>query len=260
MTLAVVTGAARGLGAAVTHRFAARGWHVLAVDACLGDVGDGGSPQASTDDLDCVVARDDGLVTPAVVDVRDLAQLSTAVDAAVAQYGPLVAVVAAAAIIDGGADQWDTDPAQLQRLWETDVLGVWHAATATVPHLLDTAAVGEPAAFCAIASAAAHRGLWHLSAYCTVKHAVAGLVQGLAADLKGRGVTVAGVSPGSMDTPMLAATARLYGLDDVADLARSHTTSQPLQADEVAAVVEAACTLGPVVHGTVLQATAGFSE
>ncbi|TWE11947.1 mycofactocin-coupled SDR family oxidoreductase [Rudaeicoccus suwonensis] len=257
MTLAVVTGAASGLGAAVTHRFAARGWHVLAVDACLGD---SGSQGATTTDLDQVVARDSGHVTPAVVDVRDLAQLRAAVDAAVAQHGPLVAVVAAAAIIDGGADQWDTDPEQLRRLWETDVLGVWHAATASVPHLLDGAAGGGSAAFCAIASAAAHRGLWHLSAYCTVKHAVAGLVQGLAADLNGRGVTVTGVSPGSMDTPMLAATARLYGLDDVADLARSHTTGQPLPADEVAAVVEAACTLGPAVHGTVLQATAGFSE
>ena len=37
----------------------------------------------------------------------------------------------------------------------------------------------------AIASAAGERGLWHLAAYCIVKHAVVGLVRGLAADLAG---------------------------------------------------------------------------
>ncbi|GAB3577921.1 mycofactocin-coupled SDR family oxidoreductase [Calidifontibacter terrae] len=257
MTLAVVTGAARGVGAATVARFAERGWTVLAIDGCLGDA-EPGSAQSTTDDLDAVVDAHPNAVIGAVVDVRDLSGLRTAVDCVVGRHGPLVAVVAAAAVIDGGDDQWQTDPELLDRLWRTDVGGVWNTASVTVPHLLAAADAGEQPAFCAVASAAGHRGLWHLSAYCVVKHAVVGLVRGLAADLHGRGITVTGVSPGSTDTDMLAATARIYDLPDVSELARGMTTGRPLRADDIAAVAEAACTLGPAVHGSVLDASAGM--
>lgn len=257
MSLAVVTGAARGVGAATVARFVARGWTVLAVDACLGDR-EPGAAQATEDDLAAVVASHDGRVLGAVVDVRDRAALHAVVDEAVAAHGPLVAVVAAAAIIDGGHDLWLTETAVLDGLWQTDLVGVWNTASATVPHLLAAAGTGQQPAFCAIASAAGHRGLWHLGAYCIVKHAVVGLVRALAADLHGRGVTVAGVSPGSTDTDMLAATARLYALPDVGELAQGQTTNRPLAPEAVARVAEAACTLGPAVHGSVLDATAGM--
>ena len=51
--------------------------------------------------------------------------------------------------------------------------------------------------FVAVASAAAHRGLFHLAAYCASKAACVGLVRALAADLRGTGVTPNVVSPGS---------------------------------------------------------------
>ncbi len=51
------------------------------------------------------------------------------------------------------------------------------------------------------------------------KHAVVGIVRGLAADLVGTGVTACAVSPGSTDTAMLRATAEIYGVD-TADLVR----------------------------------------
>ena len=257
MSLAVVTGAARGMGAATVSRLVARGWTVLALDACLGD-SEPGAVQATQADLDAVVAAHQGRAIGAVVDVRSPEWLRDAIDHAVVEHGPLVAVVAAAAIIDGGDDLWLTDPGVLDRLWETDLVGVLNTAAATVPHLLAAAEAGQQPTFCAIASAAGHRGLWHLGAYCIVKHAVVGLVRGLAADLHGRGVTVVGVSPGSTDTDMLTATAGLYGLSDVAELAQGQTTGRPLSADELAGVVDAACTLGPAVHGSVLDASAGM--
>ena len=89
------------------------------------------------------------------------------------------------------------------------------------------------------------------------KHAVIGVVRGLAADLRGTAVTACAVSPGSTDTAMLAATAEVYGVD-VATLARSQTAGRPLDPDEVAAVVEFGCTAGTVVHGSVLHADGGF--
>ena len=253
--VALVTGAARGIGAAVVRRMVARGCHVHALDACLGE--DGGTPyaQASRGDLEKLVAEAPERVHPVVADVRRPAELAAAVQAILDQHGRLDAVVAAAAVIEGGDALWETDPALADRLWATDAMGVWHTARATVPHLLEG---GRPSSFVAISSAAGDRGLWHLTAYCMAKHAVVGLVRGLAADLRGTNVTVAGVAPGSTDTDMLAATARLYGLPDTSELLTSSQVGRALRPDEVAAVVELAAFAGPVVHGSVLAADGGF--
>jgi NAD(P)-dependent dehydrogenase (short-subunit alcohol dehydrogenase family) len=55
--------------------------------------------------------------------------------------------------------------------------------------------------FVAVASAAGERGLFKLAGYVASKHAVIGIVRGLAADLVGTGLAVMAVSPGSTDTP-----------------------------------------------------------
>ncbi len=257
--VALVTGAARGIGSAVVRRLLARGYVVHALDSCAGAGAGTSYPLAVRADLDAVVALDPARVVPVEADVRDVEALRRVADGVVAAHGSLGVVVAGAAVMAGGSPLWETDPADLRLLWETDAMGVWNTAHATVPHLLRTAAAGRPAAFVAIASAAGERGLWHLAAYCMAKHAVVGAVRGLAADLMGTGVTACVVSPGSTDTPMLQATADLYGVE-VGELAASQTGGRPLSADEVAAVVELGCTAGAAVHGSVLNADGGFTS
>lgn len=257
MSAAIVTGAARGLGACVVRRLVDQGLHVLAVDG--GPLADAPYELGGKGGLDALAVEWGTRVSTLVADAADGAALAAAVVPFVERHGPLVAVVAAAATIEGGDPLWETDADLLERLWHNDVRTVWELASVTVPHLLAAAAEGERAGFVAVASAAAHRGLWHLAAYCTVKHAVLGLVRGLAADLKGTGVTAVAVSPGSMDTPMLAETARIYGITDVAQLAAAQTTGAPLDPDDVAAVIEHACFAGPVLHGGVLHADGGFT-
>ena len=252
--VALVTGAARGIGAAVVRRLLDRGYVVHALDSCAGSTAGTTYPLASRTDLDALVDLDPERVLPVLVDVRDVEAMREAAAGVVAQSGSLDVVVAGAAVLAGGAPLWETDPEDLRMLWEVDALGVWNTAHATVPHLLASRAAPV---FVGIASAAGERGLWHLAAYCMAKHAVVGIVRGLAADLKGTGVTACGVSPGSTDTVMLAATAAAYGVD-VAVLAESQAAGRPLTPDEVAAVVEFACTAGTVVHGSVLNADGGF--
>lgn len=252
--VALVTGAARGIGAAVVRRLLDRGYIVHALDSCAGSTGRTTYPLASRADLDAVVALDPTRVLPVVADVRDVQAMQDAAAGVVAQSGSLDVVVAGAAVLAGGAPLWETDPEDLRLLWEVDALGVWNTAHATVPHLLVSQA--DPV-FVGIASAAGDRGLWHLAAYCMAKHAVVGIVRGLAADLKGTGVTACGVSPGSTDTAMLKATAAVYDVD-VNMLAESQAAGRPLTPDEVAAVVEFACTAGTVVHGAMLNADGGF--
>lgn len=255
--VALVTGAARGIGASVVRRLLARGYVVHALDSCAEERAGTSYPLASKADLDTVVALDPARVVPVVADVRDLDALHQAAGDAVARHGSLDVVVAGAAVMAGGSPLWETDPDDLRLLWETDALGVWNTAHATVPHLLTAAASGRSPAFVALASAAGEHGLWHLAAYCMAKHAVIGIVRGLAADLTGTGVTACAVSPGSTDTAMLQATASIYGVD-VQSLADAQAAGRPLRPDEVAAVVELGCTVGPAVHGTVLHADGGF--
>jgi SDR family mycofactocin-dependent oxidoreductase len=255
--VALVTGAGRGIGAAVVRRLAARGQHVYALDSCEGAEGAAGYPLASRADLDAVAAPFPDRVTPVVADVREAARVAAVVDDIRRAHDRLDTVVAAAAVIAGGARLWETGPDVLHLLWQTDAVGVWNTAHSTVPLLLARDGRG-PASFVAVVSAAGEHGLWGLSAYCMAKHAVAGLVRGLAADLRDTEVSVSGVSPGSTETDMLAATAGLYGLDDTSAFTRSQAGGRLLAADEVAAVVEFACTAGQVVHGSVVSAGGGF--
>ncbi|MBK7721167.1 MAG: SDR family NAD(P)-dependent oxidoreductase [Austwickia sp.] len=256
--VALVTGAARGLGAAVCSRFVQRGLQVIAVDHCVGDESDSGYAHAAPADLERLSERLGDSIRPVMLDVRDAPALEQALVQRLRPQEHLVTVVAAAATIEGGAYLWESDPAVLDRLWQSNVCTVWSTATATVPQLLRTAHAGIPASFVAVASLAGHTGLYHLSAYCAVKHAVVGLIRGLAADLVNQGVYVSAVSPDAMATAMLDATASLYGLDSVDALVADMECRAPLSPDDVAAMVEFACANGPTVHGTAIRATGGL--
>jgi SDR family mycofactocin-dependent oxidoreductase len=162
-------------------------------------------------------------------------------------------------VIAGGAPLWETSAEQWDILWDTDVRGLINLATAAVPLLLERPQPRQ-GRFVALASAAGHRGLWHLAAYSTVKHAVVGLVRGLATDLRGSGITASAVSPGSTRTRMLDATAELYGLDDVTTFADSQLTERLLDPVEVAATVAWLCSeASSAITGTVVHADGGFT-
>lgn len=258
--VALVTGAARGIGAATVDRLCADGYRVVAVDSCAaGDSPDGVEYQLSTrHELDEVVARNAGLVTPVVADVRDADAMRTAAALAISEYGRLDAAVAAAAIIIGGQPLWETPEDHVRSLLDVDVVGVWHTAAAVIPHMLASDAP-EDCRFVAVASAAGAYGLFRLAAYNVAKHAVVGLVRGLAADLVGTGVTAVAVSPGSTDTSMLEATAQLYGLPSVDDFIQSSPLRRILHPRELAATIAFCCSAeGAVLNGSVIEASGGF--
>ena len=126
-----------------------------ALDSCAGESAGTSYALASKADLDAVVDLDPARVVPVVADVRDLGAMHRAADAAVEAHGSLDVVVAGAAVMAGGAPLWETDPADLQLVWETDALGVWNTAHATVPHLLRSTSTPS---FVGIASAAGSGG------------------------------------------------------------------------------------------------------
>jgi SDR family mycofactocin-dependent oxidoreductase len=248
---ALVTGAARGIGAACVSRLVADGYRVMALDSCEGP------PLATPEQLDALAAEHGDRVRCRVVDVRDRSALEAAVAAAVGEWGRLDVAVAAAGTILGGQPLWETPEAVLDDLWDVVAKGVWNTAAACVPAMLAGPDPGT-CRFVAVASAAGTHGLFHLAAYNAAKHAVVGIVKGLAADLVGTGVTASAVSPGSTDTAMLRATATLYDVP-TDELVHHQLIRRVIDPDEIAAAIAfCASPAGGVVNGSVLHADGGF--
>lgn len=238
MRVALVTGAAGGIGSATVRALAAQGYGVVGYD-----LRDAPAPEG------CLHV---------VGDVCDRAELQAAVDLAVERWGRLDVAVAAAAVIAGGRPLWETPDDELQELWDVDVRGVWNTAAVAVPAMLAGPAPSG-CRFVAVASAAASYGLFHLAGYNAAKHAVVGLVRGLAADLVSTGVTAVAVSPGSTNTPMLEETAQLYGLSDPVSFTSNQLLRRVLDPAEVAATIAFCCSVdGAALNGSVVSADGGF--
>jgi SDR family mycofactocin-dependent oxidoreductase len=234
--VAIVTGAARGIGAATTVRLARAGWGVVAVDSCADDPAIDYA-MASTAELDAVVAAGGEHVVGHVADVRDAEGLLAAVEVAESRWGGLDAAVAVAGVIGGGVAYWETDADTERTVIDVDLGGVMRLARVAVPALLRRP---EPRAgrFLAVSSAAATRGLPHLAAYCAAKAGVAGFIRALAVELGPTGITANAVSPGSTATDILQASAALYGLPEREAFAAQQPIGRLIEPDEVAAVLE----------------------
>jgi SDR family mycofactocin-dependent oxidoreductase len=250
--IALVTGAARGIGAATVMTLAAAGWRVAAVDGCADDP-ELPYPMGSRAELDDLVkaaqaaagrttggdSRPD-LAEPRVIgvqaDVRDTDALAAAVGQAEERWGGLDAAFAVAGVIAGGVPAWQVPAAQEQAVLDIDLGGVLNLARVCVPALLRRP---EPrrGRFLAVASAAATRGLPMLAAYCAAKAGVAGFIRALAVELGGTGITANAVSPGSTATAILDESARLYGLDGAGVFAAQQPLGRLLDPAEVAAVL-----------------------
>ncbi len=239
--VALVTGGARGIGAATACALAADGWAVVVLDRAADDPALP-YPLASRDDLEATVARanalaeGDGLVHSYIADVRDSAALHRAVEYAERQFGGLDAAIACAGVIAGGVPLWEVPIEQEQAVLDVNLGGVIALARAAIPALLRRPAP-RSGRFLAVSSAAATRGLPMLAAYCAAKAGVAGLVRALAVELGDSGVTANAVSPGSTQTPLLAASAELYNLASAADFAAQQPIGRLLDPVEIATVL-----------------------
>jgi SDR family mycofactocin-dependent oxidoreductase len=239
--VALVTGAGRGIGAATVQRLVADGWSVVAADRCSDD------PTlpyalATRAELEALPARclEPARVATVVADVRDDASLERAVAVAIERFGGLDAALAIAGVIAGGRPLWEMPAAQVDAMVDVNLRGVIELARAALPAMLERPAPRD-GRFVAVASAAAARGMPGLAAYSAAKAGVTGLIRGLAADLRGTGVTANAVSPGSTATPILDESARLYDLPDAVAFSQQHTLERLLAPKEIANVLGWLC-------------------
>ncbi|HUK67766.1 MAG TPA: mycofactocin-coupled SDR family oxidoreductase [Streptosporangiaceae bacterium] len=241
--VAVVTGAARGIGAAVSMRLARDGWALVLVDAC--------APQPPVDysmpspaaliavAQECIDAGAPEAV-PVVADVGDGA-MRDALHDALRRRVPSIAVAAAGVI--QGHHAWAVPDDAFELMLRVNLHGVRHLAELCVPAMVEQGS----GRFVAIASAAALRAMPRLAAYSAAKAAAVGYVRALAADLAGTGVTANAVCPGSTSGTMLAASAAIYDLPGQESFAAQAPLRRLLSPAEVAAAVGWLC--GPDASG-----------
>lgn len=237
--VAVVTGAARGIGAATVDRLVADDWHVVAVDVCADDASLD-YPLATAADLAGLGRRHGTRVHTMVGDVRSQSDMDAAVAAAVREFGGLTAAVGVAGVVSGGAPLWELGDAQWNVQFDVNVGGVRHLANAAVPVLLE-APEPRQGRVVGVASAAGLLGLRRLSGYSASKHAVIGLVKALAADLAGTGITANAVCPGSTRGPILDASAAAYQLSSAEAFGHQQLVERLLEPEEPAALIAWLC-------------------
>jgi NAD(P)-dependent dehydrogenase (short-subunit alcohol dehydrogenase family) len=184
--VALVTGAARGLGEAIAGRLLADGWSVVLADAT------GATETANR--FDATGARARGVE----IDVTSEADCARAVAEAVDTFGGLDALVNNAGIGGPSTEVHATDPAVFRRVLEVNLVGPFLMTRAAVPAM--TARVG--AAIVNVTSVLGQRGEAGAGAYCASKGGLGLLGQCLALELAGRGIRVNSVAPGNMLTEM----------------------------------------------------------
>ncbi|MGW2035278.1 short-chain dehydrogenase/reductase [Streptomyces sp. NPDC001761] len=180
----VITGAARGLGAALARELARRGARL----ALLGHEGP---------ELNALAAS---LPTPALaveVDVTDSSALDDAAAAVRAHLGRPSAVVANAGIAEGGPFA-TSDPASWRRVIDVNVTGSAQTARAFLPDLTATAGY-----FLQVASLASLGATPMMSAYCASKAGVEAFAHALQAEVAHEGIAVGVAYPGWADTDMI---------------------------------------------------------
>jgi NAD(P)-dependent dehydrogenase (short-subunit alcohol dehydrogenase family) len=185
--LALVTGASRGIGAAIARALAEDGSRLT----LLGRNRDALQRLAAE-----LPGRGHGI---ALADVSDEAEVRAAFEAARAERGPIAILVNNAGAAESAPfaktslDLW-------QRMLAVNLTGTFLCAREALPDMLSN----RRGRIVNIASTAGQKGYAYVAAYAAAKHGVIGLVRSLALEVARKGVTVNAVCPGYTETDLLA--------------------------------------------------------
>jgi meso-butanediol dehydrogenase/(S,S)-butanediol dehydrogenase/diacetyl reductase len=241
--VALVTGAASGIGAATARRLRSEGARVA-----LADLNESAGTALAKE-----LAGGDGGASFHAVDVADLSSVERLVEAVADRYGRLDVLVNNAGIGSFGATP-DVDPEQWHRVLAVDLHSVFYGCRAAIPHL-------RRAGGGAIVNTASISGLggdYGFAAYNAAKGGVVNYTRTLALDHAKDGIRANAVCPGPIDTPLAAPL--VSNATIVAEYARVIPMGRVGRADEVAAAIAfLASDDASYVNGVCLEVDGGLT-
>ncbi|MGV1005564.1 MAG: SDR family NAD(P)-dependent oxidoreductase [Candidatus Nanopelagicales bacterium] len=184
--VALVTGATRGAGRAISESLLLRGWRVAALGRNVPAL------------RELAAGARDSTVLPLVADVTDEIAMTQACAALTALWRPPDLVVANAGVYQGFGPVWEVDPAAWWGDFEVNIRGVFHTLRGVLPGMIARGG-GQVVV---MSSGMGSRPQPFSSAYGGSKAAVTHLVSSVAGELQGTGVSIFAVSPGTLRTQM----------------------------------------------------------
>jgi NAD(P)-dependent dehydrogenase (short-subunit alcohol dehydrogenase family) len=224
--VAVVTGAASGMGLAIGQRLARTGYRVALLDR------DGEAAQREAEKL-----RAEGhSAIAATVDVSDRAEIDRALTAVRAEIGPIEIMVTSAGIdattpfTEITLDAWD-------RILAVNLTGTFHCLQAVVPEML----AAKWGRIVTISSSSAQSGAARMVHYVASKAGVMGITKALALELAPHGITVNTIPPGFIETPMLHRAKDRGDLPDISAVVARSPMRRAGTVDDIAAACAFLC-------------------
>ncbi|ARS26565.1 SDR family NAD(P)-dependent oxidoreductase [Sphingomonas sp. KC8] len=190
--VAIVTGAASGIGKATAQRLAQEGARLILADL-------------NAAALDHAVAELGG--DAIAFDAGDAQSCRNLVAQAIAVAGRIDILCNIAGIMDWGP-MADFDDDRWERMLRINLSGVWHLSRAAIPHLVET-----KGCIVNMSSAAGLVGIPYTTAYCASKAGVVALTKSLAIEFAAAGVRINAICPTGVKTAMHGAVALPDGVD-----------------------------------------------
>ena len=229
---AVVTGAGRGIGAAIATALAAEGARVTLMGRSKAALLDKAGELPDAQAIRC--------------DVTDEAPVTTAFQRAAEAFGPVAILINNAGAAES-APFARTSLALFRRMLDVNLIGTFLCSRAPLPGMLE-AGFGR---IVNVASVAGLKGAPYIAAYCAAKHGVVGLTRALAMETAAKGITVNAVCPSYTDTDMArGAIANIIqktgrsAVEAEAELVRKNPQGRLVTPEEVAATVLWLCAPG----------------
>jgi len=235
---AVITGAARGLGAATARAFLGAGASVTLLDISK-DVIETGERLARH-----------GTVAAEIADVRDREAVEAVIAASVKRHGSVDVLVNNAGVVRDAALEKVTDE-QWDATMDVNLRGAWHCAQAVVPYMSERG-FGR---ILSASSIVARSGNFGQTAYAASKAGIVGLTRVWARELGPRGITANAVAPGFIETEMVKSVPT-----KVVDALIARTPAGRMgRPEEVASVyLFLASELGSFINGAVVGVDGGL--
>jgi SDR family mycofactocin-dependent oxidoreductase len=265
--VALITGAARGMGRSHAVRLAEAGADIIAVDICR-QIESVAAKLATPEDLAetaRLVEQTGRRIVTGIADVRDRAELRAVVAAGVAELGRLDVVVANAGTFAVRVDQ-PMDDAGRAEIWDVtlgvNLTGVWNTIEIATPILL---AGGRGGSIVVISSTSALQTVANddvaMTAYAVSKWGVTGLMKMTAGDLGKHNIRVNAVHPSGVNTPLTQSDAvREYWDAHPALAAHTAKVYLPVEEHDISeAVLYLASDASRAVSGISLPVDAGSS-